>query len=115
MLVFVWTKRNGSDTAFTIERGESVREEKGESHIKVNGASGSGGGPVCFHFQHTVESPGGQQCLQGSPVTTHPVSLLQTHSIFLTPSSLAVFSNFQKSNLSVTILLKHTFLLSLVS
>lgn len=115
VLVFVWTKRNGLDTASMTERGESVREEKGESHIKVDGARGSGGSPVCFPLQHTVESPGGQQCLRGSAVTTHPVSLLQTCFILvLPPLFLAVFSNFQKLNVSVTILPKHTFLLSLV-
>lgn len=55
---------------FLWYRGEKVWERK----RRMNRAGGS----VCLCFQCTVESAGGQQCLWGSSVTMHSVSLFQT-------------------------------------
>lgn len=85
-MVCAWTKFNGVCVRLLWKRkGESVSGEGwgwgvGGSHVRADGAGG--GFPVCLYFPSTVESPGGQQCLWGYSVTTHPVSHLQTHSIF---------------------------------
>lgn len=60
--------------------GQTVMAATPVESIRVGG--GEGGwrrrAVLCLCFQRTVKSTGGQRCLRGSAVTTHPVSLLQT-------------------------------------
>lgn len=61
--------------------GQTVMAAMPVESVRVGG--GEGGrrrrrAVLCLCFQRTVESTGGQRCLRGSAVTTHPVSLLQT-------------------------------------
>ncbi|KAG7241541.1 hypothetical protein INR49_025449 [Caranx melampygus] len=67
---------------FTGEEEEHV-EEKWQSNrcqkSRVRATPTELRGELQQPAECTVESPGGQQCLRGSSVTTHPVSLLRTH------------------------------------
>lgn len=77
-MVPVWTKRNSF----------CERRDVWGSRYRFGGGcsrSSSRGWLVCLCFQRTVESPGGQQYLRGSSVTTHPVSLLEHSPSFPLP------------------------------
>lgn len=58
--------------------GQTVMAATLVESVRVGGGEGGRRAVLCLCFQRTVESTGGQWCLRGSAVTTHPVSLLQT-------------------------------------